>query len=288
MNKLERPTYDDDAALDALAGNPLLGSHPTLQSHVATLKAAYMQYVAASGDVRAVAPVALPATTATHLRGHYGSPPKALAHIAEIRMRSDSNTCPMCGSLHSGTLDHVMDKEGHPAFSIFSQNLVPACKCNSKRLKPLVGPNPGERILHPYFDSVLSERIVAAYLTDLGAIPRIETRIVLDPINPHFAAASFHHDSVIMRTGIHGYLLSRWAKLMLRPWLIFPELRLNPVDRSEFVSIIGAELVRNDEIRDSKNNWDSVFLSGLLDDHVVDWLYAQLIKPGRLPNGPLL
>ncbi|WP_449409867.1 hypothetical protein [Methylobacterium komagatae] len=181
-----------------------------------------------------------------------------------------------------------MDKEDHPAFSVFSQNLVPACKCNSKRLKSLVGPSPGERILHPYFDSVLSDRIVAAYFSDLGAIPRVETRIVLDPADPCFAAAGFHHDSVIMRTGIHGYLMSRWTKFMRQPWLIVPDLRFNPVDRAQLVAIIADERVRNDESRDSKNNWDSVFLSGLLDDHVVDWLYAQLTKPGRLPNGPLL
>jgi len=36
---------------------------------------------------------------------------------------------------------------------------VPACKCNSKRSTLLIGPNPGERILHPYYDDVLGERL---------------------------------------------------------------------------------------------------------------------------------
>jgi len=50
-------------------------------------------------------------------------------------------------------------KTDFPAFAIFGRNLVPACKCNSKRSTLLIGPNPGERILHPYYDDVLGERL---------------------------------------------------------------------------------------------------------------------------------
>ena len=139
MNKLDRPIYDDEAALDVLANNPRIGSYPALQLHVATLKAAYTQYCAVNGNVSAVAPVVLPAQIAAHLRGHYKSPPQSLAHIKALRENSSSKTCSMCGSLHGGTLDHLMDKDTYPAFSIFTQNLVPACLCNSKRPAALVG-----------------------------------------------------------------------------------------------------------------------------------------------------
>jgi hypothetical protein len=288
MNKLDRPTYDDNAALDALAGNPQVGSYPGLQLYVATLKAGYAQYLAVNGDVSAVTPVVLPDPTAVHLRGHYGAPPQALAHIKTMREVSDSNTCPMCGSLHSGTLDHLMDKEDHPAFSIFAQNLVPACKCNSKRLKLLVGANPGERILHPYFDAVLAERIVAARFTNLAMVPHVETRIILDPAHPHFAAAVFHHDSVVMRTSIHRYLRKHWIKLCQKPGLIVKDFERDPTSRADLVAIIEAERDRIDAQRESKNNWDSVLLSGLLDDDVIDWLYARFMRPGRQPNVALL
>lgn len=288
MNKLAPPTYDDSAALDSLAGNKLLGSFPRLTRHLTKLKAAYIQYVAANGDVTAVNPVIIPKVTAGFLRGHYASPPKAIEYITTMRLDSDANTCPMCGSLHSGTLDHLMDKESHPAFSIFAQNLVPACKCNSKRLKPLVGPNAGERILHPYFDAVLAERIVAARFTDLGPAPHVETRIVLDTTHPHHAAAAFHHDSVIMRTAIHRYLGKRWAMLMRRPSLAVPDLAVDPVDRLELMTMIRSERDRTDESRESRNNWDSVFLTGLLDDDVLDWLYGRFSRGGRRPGSTLL
>ena len=288
MNKLIRPTYDDSSALDALASNKLLGSFPRLKRHLPKLKAGYIQYVAANGDVTAVSPVILPKITARFLRGHYGSPPRALEHITTMRLDSDANTCPMCGSLHSGTLDHLMDKENHPAFAIFAQNLVPACKCNSKRLKPLVGPNAGERILHPYFDTVLAERIVAARFTDLGPVPHVETRIVLDAAHPHHAAAVFHHDSVVMRTAIHRYLGRQWAMLMRRPLLAVSDLRRDPVDRLELQTMIRSERDRIDESRESRNNWDSVFLTGLLDDHVLDWLYGRFCQGDRRPGDTLL
>lgn len=288
MNKIEPPTYDDSAALDLLSSNKLLSSYPRLNRHLPKLKAGYIQYVAANGDVTAVNSVNIPKVTAGFLRGHYGSPPKAIEYITAMRFDSDSNTCPMCGSLHSGTLDHLMDKDDHPAFSIFTQNLVPACKCNSKRLKPIVGPNAGERILHPYFDAVLAERIVAARFTDLGPAPHVETRIVLDAAHPHYAAAVFHHDSVVMRTAIHGYLAKRWAMLMRRPMLAVPELARDPADRLELMMSIRSERDRIDESRESKNNWDSVFLNGLLDDDVLNWLYGRFSRAARRPGGTLL
>ncbi|WBO22725.1 hypothetical protein [Sphingomonas abietis] len=287
MKKLAPPTYDDNAALDSLGSNKRLDSYPRLLHHLPKLKAGYAHYVAANGNVSAVQPVTISKVTARFLRGYYGSPPAALSYITTMREESDSNTCPMCGSLHSGTLDHVMDKDSHPAFSVFTQNLVPACKCNSKRLKPLVGANPGERILHPYFDTVLAQRIVAARFTDLGPVPHVETRIVLDATDPHYAATIFHHNSVVMRTSIHGYLARNWAAMLRRPALAVPDLKRDPISRNEMVAMIQNERDRTDDARESRNNWDSVYLSGLLDDDVIDWLYQQIGRPGRRPGGPL-
>lgn len=288
MNKLDRPTCDDAAALEALASTRKACSYPGLQDHVDALKAGYEQYVAANGDVRTIANVLLPDPMAGHLRKHYGSPPKALAHIKSMRTDSSSKTCSMCGSLHGGTLDHLVDKERFPAFSIFSQNLVPACLCNSKRPQALSGPNAGERILHPYFDSVLAERIVAASFTDLGSVPHVETRVVLPRTHPDFAAAAFHHDSVIMNTSIHGYLADMWVKLLQRPDALVTELRHNPATLVDLAAAIFQQRSNVDYLRSSKNNWDSIFLSGLLDPPVITWLFDQMSKVDRLPGTALI
>lgn len=271
MNKLDQPDFFDDyAALDALSKNKRVGSYPRLKRYVRRVKVAYDQYIAVKGDASAIAEVKIPKTTKAFLLGHYGSPPADIKYITEIRRRSDANTCPMCGSLHSGTLDHVLPKADHPAFTIFGLNLVPACKCNSLRSNALTGPNAGERILHPYFDEVLGERILSAHFEDLGPSPRISVKIVLDPASPHISAARFHYINVVKRTGIRNYLNTMWGKLMLRPNIISTDFRKNPSSRKNLIKILEAERERNDGLRGSKNNWDSVFLSGLLDPPVVD------------------
>ena len=132
--------------------------------------------------------------------------------------------------------------------------------------------------MHPYFDAVLSERIVTARFTDLGPVPHIETSILLDPVHPDFAAVAFHHDSVIMNTSLRSYLSDMWVKLLQRPDGFVTDLRQNPLDRDELIAFIREQRERVDHVRDSKNNWDSVFLSGLMEDHVIDWLYAQLTQ----------
>lgn len=288
MNRLDAPVFDDHAALDNLSNNHLVGSFPRLQRHVAKIKNGYAQYVAAQGNACAILPVTIPKTTGRLLRGHYASPNADLPHINEMRARSESNTCPMCGSLHSGTLDHVMPKEDHPAFAIFGMNLVPACKCNSKRGRATTGPGVGERILHPYFDDVLRERIVSARFENLGAVPHISVHMVLDPAHFEHAAARFHFDSIVRKTGVLTYLAGRWAKLIKTPKVIAADLRRNPVSRNHLKTVLEDERERTDESRDSLNNWDSVFLSGLIEDDVVDWIFATMTRLGRLPNTPLL
>lgn len=288
MNRLPRPDFfDDHAALEALSQNVRVGSHPHLLPHVAQLRAGYEQYFAVNGDATRIQPVQIPAQIEDYLRGHYKSPPNDLRHIQEIRRFSDVNTCPMCGSLHSGTLDHLLPKTDFPAFAIFGLNLVPACKCNVLRSTRLTGPNPGERVLHPYFDDILRERIIAARFTELGLVPQTSLRLLVDAADPHFASVDFHLANVVKRTGVIQYLRNCWIKLMRRPGQITTDLRNDPQSRGDLRDILQAELERCDQFYQSKNNWQSVFTAGLLDDDILDWLFDRFAQPGRAPNGPL-
>jgi hypothetical protein len=289
MNRLDPPDlFDDDAALDALSLNKRLKCYPQLQPHVAAIKAGYQQYVAASGNATTVVNVPLPPAIQRHLKSLYASPPGDLAYIDYLREETDADCCPMCGSFHSGTLDHVLPKTDYPVFAIFSRNLVPACKCNSKRTTLLVGPNPGERILHPYFDDILRERLFVARFDDLGRAPRITLRLLLDAHDPNFAAVRFHIANVVARTSILRHTRSSWTNLLRRPSLTAAELRNAPASRQELRDILSYELGRQDDTHGSRNNWLSVFISGLLDDHVLDWLFAAFQRPGWKVDGPLV
>lgn len=289
MNRLDPPDYfDDAAALDAMASNTRLGCYPHLAAQVPAIKAGYLQYVAASGNAHNIANVALPVLIQAQLKGLYASPSKELPHIDRIREESDANCCPMCGSFHSGTLDHLLPKKEYPVFAIFGRNLVPACKCNSKRTNQLTGTNLSERILHPYFDDILRERLFVAHFEDFGLAPRITLRSVLDPAGPDAAAVRFHIRNVVERTSILRYLRTSWNNLLRRPSLAAADLRDAPATRQMLLNILTAELDRQDDTYGSRNNWRSVFLSGLLNDPLLDWLFVAFQRPGREADGPLV
>jgi hypothetical protein len=43
-----------------------------------------------------------------------------------------------------------------------------------------------------------------------------------------------------------------------------------------------------DDSYESYNNWASIFITGLLQAHTLQWIYEHLSKPGRMEDGPLL
>lgn len=281
-----RPAYDDDSAIEALSNNVRAKSYPLLKSSLSYIRANYKQYVAAEGNAFVVFPVRISAAAGAFLKGHYSTPPKDLQYIKQMRAKSRYLGCPMCGSMLSGTLDHILPKNTYPEFSVFSQNLVQACACNSLRSETLVGRG-GERILHPYFDECLSERLIEAHFEELGPVPRITIRLAVDSAHRNYSAISFHVREVVLKTGIIGYLGTLWGKLILKPSLVIRSLEENPVSLVELEKMLIKERDTIDEARDGRNTWDSVFISGLLSPPVFLWIYQSMHKAGRLPNGPL-
>lgn len=289
MNRIDPPVYfDDAAALDTLALNKRLKCYPHLEAQVHAIKAGYLQYVAANGNPHNVVNVVLPDSVQTQLRALYASPSKELTHIDRIREENDANCCPMCGSFHSGTLDHLLPKMEYPVFAIFGHNLVPACKCNSKRTNQLVGVNQDEHILHPYFDDILRERLFVAHFDDFGLTPRIALRTLISPNAPHASAVRFHMTHVVERTSILRYLRTSWMNLLRRPSLAAAELRNAPSSRQELEEILMTELDRQDDTYGSRNNWRSVFLAGLLNELLLEWLLTAFQHPEWKTDGPLL
>jgi hypothetical protein len=287
VNKIPLPIIDDHAALQELADNQLIASYPHLKGAVAGILEGYAQYEAAAGNAFTVVQVDITPEVDAYLKAHYKSPPNALKHITGMREEREHGTCPMCGSFHRGTLDHLLPQISHGAFAVFSRNLVPACKCNSKRRDILTGPSADERVLHPYFDECLSERLVAACFADLGAVPKVGLRLCVDVTHPDYAAIDFHFRSIVKRTAITRYLRDRWADLCRKPSLVVRELKRNPPTPGALRQILEDELDQLDDVHQSKNNWNSIFAAGLLAPDVKDWLFQQIHAHGRLPNAPL-
>ncbi|MDP1685380.1 hypothetical protein [Hydrogenophaga sp.] len=288
MNKLPTPNVNDFGAFTSLSNNPKLASFPQLQSLVGTVQASYAQYMAVNGDPALVLNPPISAAEAKLLKAHYKDPPGDLAHIKEIRDSAEHLVCPMCGSMHCGTLDHYLPKNGYPVFSVFSKNLVPACKCNSKRKETLLGANPGERVLHPYFDYCLGERLVSARFEDLGEVPRVSLVQIAPNTHSHHAAIDFHVQTIVQRSAICKYIADRWSSLYRKPSLVVRAFEKNVQTQVAVRSLLEKELASLDDLHKSKNNWNSVFVSGLLDPTVLAWLAVRLSMPGRIPDSPLV
>jgi len=287
VNKVQSPLYDDSAAFDSLSNNKRLGSYPQLQPLVGTVQAGYAQYAAVNGAPTLVQNQPISDAAAAFLKGHYASPPANLAHITKMRESTEHLQCPMCGSMHSGTLDHYLPKNGFPIFSVFSKNLVPACKCNSKRNETLLGANPGERVLHPYFDDCLGERLVSARFEDMGEVPKVSLILLIPNTHPHHSAISFHVRSIVQRSAVKKYLADRWSSLFRKPSLVVRAFRENISTQVEVQAQLEEERLSLDELHKGKNNWNSIFVSGLLDPPVTAWIAARMALPGRLPDSEL-
>ncbi|SAL53439.1 hypothetical protein AWB71_02877 [Caballeronia peredens] len=288
MNKLPRPDNNDAAAFQNVASDARLASYPNLQPIVPAVLAGYAQYAASNGNVARIAGVPISGAEKALLLGHYNRPPRALAHIANLRKDGEHRVCPMCGSLHSGTLDHILPKETHAAFAVFSLNLVPACKCNTRRGTTTTGAGVDERILHPYFDECLSDRLLAARFDDLGRVPSISLQILLPPNHPEFSAVSFHVERIVGKTSVLEYLIERWTHLCQKPSRIVRALANEPQTAEALQEIVLSDLQLTDETHGGKNNWNSLFLAGLLDAHVLQWLTERFTTPGRVSGTPLV
>ncbi|UUZ55135.1 hypothetical protein LP419_04565 [Massilia sp. H-1] len=123
---------------------------------------------------------------------HYEGEIKGLEYIAKIRNEVRTDVCPLCGSTKPpGQVDHFIPKEDYPEFSFFIPNLVSACDCNLHKGKNYKGQINGERLLHPYFDRCMSERLI--YLSFEGDVssPDIKIKVMLNLFAQHCAQLSY-------------------------------------------------------------------------------------------------
>jgi hypothetical protein len=286
LNKLVPHPAADAAAVVKLANDKRLASFPRLANLVDTMTAAYLAYDRSQGAPMFVFEFPT-AEQAKLLKGHYEKPPKCLQYIKDMRKVSEPRPCPMCGSMHTGTLDHYLPKADFPLFTIFSKNLIPACKCNSKRGTKLLGGQAGERFLHPYYDNCLSERIIRAQFDDLGDVPRVSLELTVPRTHNQYAAIAFHVREIVEKTAIKGFLSDQWSALYRRPSLVVRDFKVNCRTQAEVETALTEELDRRDDYHRSKNNWNSVFVRGLLEPAVLAWLTARLTDPNRADDAPL-
>jgi 5-methylcytosine-specific restriction endonuclease McrA len=173
-------------------------------------------------------------------------------------------SCPMCGSSVTGSVDHYLPKEDFPEFSVMAANLVPACShCNSgKKGRTFRGATPNERFLHPYFDT-------------LAGKPLWLTRII-----PPYEAAQFEavpipglsaNNSELMKFHLRHVLGPQFHRNAENLWATYRQHLRDEVGGTAPVSPARARKeiarsLRTSILTSGENSWNASFFRGLLED----------------------
>lgn len=265
MKRLSEPRVNDEQILTEMAGRAALSSHPYLRNSIGLVVGQYLSYCRLKGDVSLLgAPIAIDAKLATAMRGHYSNAVKGLEFIGMIRESVSPDVCPMCGSFGTSQVDHVAPKEEYPEYAFFSWNMVPACDCNNRKGTRYKGAGLGERVLHPYYDDILRDRL--AYLRFSGDVsaPDIEVTIVDRYFN--HPAVKYHVDSILKNTRVKTWAFKQWANLQRSPGNIIPGLRYSSGNITADVldQLVRDELAAADENYQTPNNWTSMLMFGIV------------------------
>jgi len=270
MRKLPLPTYQDKDITTELANNKKLArtSYPHLLNKLNLILSQYIYYHDNHGNALNITSQKIPEKLKNGLIKNYNNPPKELEYLEELR-DSSPDSCPMCGSSHSASLDHLLPKEDYPEWTIFSQNLVPACECNTKRGQTLIGDRVNnERILHPYFDVILQKRNIHCHIRPEDGYKIVNIRLECINHGIEFNAVKFHLQEVVIKAGIINWLEKQWVKIYQEPVRIIQTLDEDKlIDNMKELDILLEKLLnRLDKRHQSKNNWESILIYGILKD----------------------
>jgi hypothetical protein len=268
VKRLQPIQVNDEDIIRALASNQRLHrtSYPHLQHQLNDVLIAYRNYIQNRGNPWTIAMPNISEALKNALCSHYASPPESVDYLSRLR-QSSPEVCPMCGGFHPTTLDHYLPKTDYAAWAIFSKNLVPACGCNMARgdvVKPL--DRPAVRVLHPYFDDFLRDRILTTEITHSQNFKWIKAKVVCAaPAHPEVESINFHINNVVNKNCFDNWQRGQLTKLIEFPANVIQRLpRRRVVSMHELIESLQDCVDNYDELRGTPNNWDSMLMHGLL------------------------
>lgn len=257
MMKLPLPaTPDEDkAVLTKICASPAWAPHK------AAWEQAYDTYRLHGGDPHSVTPTNF-GQGVSDLQYKLYDGRKRTKPLAGIRRQKGLLSCPMCGSLSTGSLDHYLPREVFSEFSIMRANLIPACThCNShEKGNTYIGPPPA-RFIHPYFDAwahrpIWQVEIVPPYVA--ARFRPIPTPLV---VPPNRQIVVFHLDN-LLGTQFELSMSNWWSTL---PELIRLRIGGGPATLPIVAQAIADELHAS-LVTTGTNSWLSAAFRGLASD----------------------
>ncbi|WP_419173386.1 hypothetical protein [Halobacteriovorax sp.] len=269
MKSVNMPNIDDIQLLKDLCSKTHIKCHPYLSHEYLIMLAQYQQFINNNGNPYLCPSVQIGTELRNALEYHYKNPLKCLSFISQVRYEVSTSCCPMCGSIGTGTVDHYLPQSTHPEFTIHSRNLIPSCLCNSKRGNVITGVNANERIIHPYFDNFLNQRLITCEFSGDLSAPVVRLRQL-----GANQTVTFHINNVVEKTNILNWLSDKWASLVRSPQAMLPHLpRGRYVTEQEVQNSFISTRDDKDLEFESFNNWFSIFFSGLENSNgVAAWI----------------
>lgn len=257
MKKLALPTIDDAAVWKAVATG-----RPVLKIRTQQVQTRYSAYHVANGDLRSFHPQPWATPLLDPLAKLYKQPPQVLDYLGKLREPEKSVACSMCGGMGIWSLDHVLAKSEFPEFYLYSRNLVPACPCNSRRGADYSGTAPDERLLHPYYDTILCRRLVRMRIKPPYPAPKLSVLICMRK-GKLAAAVRFHARSTLMKNEVVSLWTGLWSNLLRDPLNGLILSRRTSYSDRDVLDAAERLVGHYDSTTGTPNNWHSMFFFGI-------------------------
>lgn len=281
MKFLKKPLINNDDLLD-IHEDDLFPDTVNRQHVKLALKQQYNNYSENHGNPFLINAQPLHLDTAAALQKKYASSASDFNYIHDIRHHLSGKCCPLCGYQGTVQVDHFLPVTEYPEFYIYSDNLVPACKCNQTKSKKIKGTHPNERFLHPYFDVALKERLLRIKFDKLNIESEeltIHLELNIPSTHASYQTAKYHLDNIIIHTEICEYLEKEFESLIKNPNLALLRHWKKNGNSSEIDlrQTIKTVLEIHDDTTESLNNWNSILFFSILNDPLaLSYVYSKV------------
>jgi hypothetical protein len=259
MKSVKPLLHDDQETIKSICDEK-----PGWLTHKNTWQQALIAYEAAGGNPWIVKPTIFSPDIRIELKELYKTR-RSSGHIKRIRDYHFSGSCPLCGSLATGSVDHYLPRSIFPEFSIYSLNLIPACSsCNSEEKgATYIGVKSPARIIHPYFDKLADKPILSVSFTPPYNAVKLSAASAPGLAGNELDIVGFHLHEVL-GDAFRKYITNLWSTLprTVAELSEIPASSITLADTQRQVQW----LFKSSIYTNGLNSWPTGFYRGLLAD----------------------
>ena len=154
MQSLPSPGRDAEADYDSIASRRAPRSRTILRNLRSRVFSSYRDFIAYEGNGSLLNPLSLKEVAKSELLANYRLLERGRSHEHirdDILSRASLGLCIYCSVSPVESIDHLLPQSIYPEFTVFADNLVPACgRCNRKKGRECAHTT-GRNMMNPYF-----------------------------------------------------------------------------------------------------------------------------------------